>query len=169
MKRIIFIIGLLILCSCYSERKAKKQINKAEINYPEVVADRCNKFYPCINTIEHIDTIVNKEIEEKIVRINDTIKILMNQIDTIPDTHKIELLKNKLSLSKLYLDSLLNVKPMVIEKKIRVTDTRLEEINKYQAEQLNKYRNAYENMMKIALWLLVALTISLIVNFIKKK
>ena len=40
---IFFLIGLL---GCYTAKKADRQLNKAKINYPELVAGRMSMWFP---------------------------------------------------------------------------------------------------------------------------
>ena len=54
---------LLIISGCYTAKKADKAIDKAQRNYPEVVAKKARSLYPCTTTkqdtayIQH-DTII---------------------------------------------------------------------------------------------------------------
>lgn len=54
---------LLIISGCYTAKKADKAIDKAQRNYPEVVANKARSLYPCTTTkqdtayIQH-DTII---------------------------------------------------------------------------------------------------------------
>lgn len=68
----LILIGLLIMCfsSCYTEKKAQEQVNKANDKYPEVVAKLARDIYPCSeillpDTITAVhDTIVYIECPE---------------------------------------------------------------------------------------------------------
>lgn len=43
---IIYLCALLLLPGCYSQRKAERQVLKAQAHYPEVVANDCGNWYP---------------------------------------------------------------------------------------------------------------------------
>jgi hypothetical protein len=44
--RIVGLCALLALSGCYSQRKAERQVLKAQTRYPEVVATDCGNWYP---------------------------------------------------------------------------------------------------------------------------
>ena len=47
MKKYLLIV--LLLASCYSEKKATQQINKAAVSYPVVLARKARDLFPCVN------------------------------------------------------------------------------------------------------------------------
>lgn len=70
MKYYLLII-MLLLSSCYTPKKAEKQVIKAQISYPAVVANHCATIYP-----PKIDTFIRTEIKQgATVTEYDTIKI----------------------------------------------------------------------------------------------
>lgn len=42
---IVYLCALLLLSGCYSQRKAERQVLRAQAHYPEVVANDCGKWY----------------------------------------------------------------------------------------------------------------------------
>lgn len=100
----------VVLSSCYTSQKANKQLNKAQLNYPELVAKKSAEWYPCktgkvisdssefnkwieqINTIDTIyktsfDTInISKDCPKALIRY----KYLLKQLPSIHDTIIIE-------------------------------------------------------------------------------
>jgi len=46
MKKYIYLS--LVIVGCYNVKKATKQLNKANDNYPEIVAKKTAEWYPCI-------------------------------------------------------------------------------------------------------------------------
>jgi hypothetical protein len=42
----IYLCALLVLSGCYSQRKAEKQVLKAQAHYPQVVGSDCGNWYP---------------------------------------------------------------------------------------------------------------------------
>ena len=162
---------LLLLSSCFSQKKAIRKINKVQIFYPEILAKKSSELYPCLNEVIKIDTIekiktdsINKIIETKI----DSFKIIMNSIDTIKDVQKLNFYKNKLIGSYNLIASLQEqLKQPSIEKTIKVSDNTLKTQYDSLLKDYNDYRNKYEKLLKIFIYLLVALSISILLNVIK--
>jgi hypothetical protein len=162
---------LLLLSSCFSQKKAIRKINKVQIFYPEILAKKSSELYPCLNEVIKIDTIekiktdsINKIIETKI----DSFKIIMNSIDTIKDVQKLNFYKNKLIGSYNLIASLQEqLKQPSIEKTIKVSDNTLKTQYDSLLKYYNDYRNKYEKLLKIFIYLLVALSISILLNVIK--
>lgn len=75
--RLILFALAIFLNSCYTEKKAARQIIKAKVSYPEKVASYCGQFYP--SSEKQIDSIIYiKGIESRTkipVHITDTILI----------------------------------------------------------------------------------------------
>jgi hypothetical protein len=52
----VFIVLAVMLTSCYNQRKASQQVDKATNKYPEMVADKTRTRFPCITTgIDSVD------------------------------------------------------------------------------------------------------------------
>lgn len=47
MKNYLKILLIVMISGCYSVQKAEKEINKAQVNYPALVAKKSLEFYPC--------------------------------------------------------------------------------------------------------------------------
>lgn len=104
-----YILPLLLLTSCYTERKAVQQVAKADATYPAIIPNICASRYPVrtnTNTvIEHSTDTMYQEGETMIV--NDTVirvitKIVTNTVtktitDTIENTAKIAALNVEVS------------------------------------------------------------------------
>jgi hypothetical protein len=103
--RFWYIVFILTLSGCYSAKKAERDINKAKVNYPDIVAEKFADWYGCdtvtitrdsiqfkewVNEIHSFDTIVDtvrlkekcpdllvkyREIVKRVPPIHDTIKI----------------------------------------------------------------------------------------------
>lgn len=107
--RLISLLILMILSSCYTDRKATKQVVKAHAIKPKITANLCNSFYPVKDSIvkESIfiegkhdtitnlvtDTLINKDTT---IIINNVYKYI-NRTDTLFKTH----IQYKESTSKL--------------------------------------------------------------------
>lgn len=78
-----YLLLILILTGCYSERKAKNQFAKAAIAYPKIPAEYCGNAFPVkdsliTDTLRTSDTIlIQGGIKEDtiIVKVNDTVRI----------------------------------------------------------------------------------------------
>lgn len=91
--KIFSVILILLLTSCYTNNKAKKQVSKAHALKPNVTAEMCNSFYPIKDSVSYkfefvqgkndttlqVDTI--KDVKDSIIYIN-TIRYI-NKTDTI--------------------------------------------------------------------------------------
>lgn len=103
--RFWYIVCIFILSGCYTAKKAEKAINKAKLNYPELIAEKCSEWYECdtvtiirdsvqfkewVNEIHSFDTITDtirlkdkcpevlvkyREIIKRVPPVHDTIKI----------------------------------------------------------------------------------------------
>lgn len=173
MYKYFFII--LFFCSCFSEKKAERDINKIQIFYPELLAKKTSEFYPCINQTIKIDSTkdsVYKQIEIQIKNTTDTIQKIINEIDTIKDVSKINYYKKKLIEANGFIEGLqqtLQRQVPYIERTIKVTDTALQKQLDGLIKDYNDYRLRYERLMKILLWVTIALSVSIIINIIKVK
>lgn len=78
-----YLVTLIIFCSCYSQKKAGKQIDKALSNFPTVVAERCAKNFPCSSKT---DTLISYDLI-KVPCPPDTItEIIINEKEGKTDT-----------------------------------------------------------------------------------
>lgn len=187
MRHIIF-IGLLsiIFCSCYTERKSERQLTKAQMTYPELVAKKTSQWYPCGWMVVKMDSSEKRRIEimydslnREIVRITDTIEMTLH--DTIHITNsqeckqRLEYLQSRLNDANVFIKSMqqkIQSVPIVY-RDVLVHDSALifqmkSELNSCNIEQ-KQYHSKYETWMKTSLWLIVALALSVIINIIKLK
>jgi cell fate (sporulation/competence/biofilm development) regulator YmcA (YheA/YmcA/DUF963 family) len=165
-----YVFLLLILTGCYTSKKAEKDINKAQLSYPEIVAKKCSEIYPCKIEPVRIDSF---EITRWLLRV-DSINTIEQIVDTITYVTDCNPLKQKLKdANKLidYLKKTLN-EPVPVEYRfIEITDTaKLFHLNsmieKYRSDK-DKYQQKYQDFLKLSIWLIVILCISLLYNFKK--
>lgn len=72
-----YLLALLLLAGCYTEKKAVKQADKAMKEYPKAINDKFRKEFPCVTS--RVDTVV-----ESFVSYRDTIiEIPITKSDTI--------------------------------------------------------------------------------------
>jgi hypothetical protein len=123
-KLFYFFLLCVVVSSCYTILKANDQLNKAQINYPELVAKKSAEWYPCktgkiisdsseyirwVEQINAIDTIYNTLVDTLIVskdcpKALIKYKYLLKQLPSIHDTIIIES-TSKQSALQLQLDA----------------------------------------------------------------
>ncbi len=180
MKYIVLI--LLFFSSCYSSKNAENDIDKAHRKYPELVAKKSSEWFPCGWQVIKIDELDKKtadslfnSLNENVIILSDTIEKIIRITDTIIDYKKIELIRQQLLKSKSIIDGLkvqLQKQPPIVYRSIQVQDSARiyyldSELNESKRNEI-RYRNKYENLLKISIWLIIALGISLFINFYKK-
>ena len=154
------IILLLLLSGCYSVKKAERQMNKAQINYPEVVATKSALWYPCIPIKTTSDSSQYKSWF-------DTIKVLNDlRIDTIYQADTIELLKYNQRLVYIYRNIYKNL-PVIHDTIVKQSMAERTIIEQMISEREQAHKK-YDNSTKLNLWLLMALLISIIAHFFRK-
>jgi len=72
-----YIIALLLLAGCYTEKKAVKQADKAMNEYPKAINDKFRKEFPCVTS--RVDTIIQGYVTYK----DTIIEIPVNVSDTV--------------------------------------------------------------------------------------
>lgn len=104
--RNLYILSIFILSSCYTAKKAEKQLNKAKINFPEVLADKCSQWYGCdtitiirdsiqfkewVNEIHSFDTIIDTiQLKEKCPELLVKYRQVVKRVPPIHDTIKVQ-------------------------------------------------------------------------------
>lgn len=175
MKLLVFFI-LFFLVSCYTEKKATKQIKKAYLEHENVVAKKCAEWFPCITEVISIDTTnkLNDSISIKIVNIRDTIKYVLS--DSSISKTKFDVLRSKLQQSDsmiALLHKLLKEKPTTIIQTIKVKDSaQLQNLNLHIAQlekDLQFYRLKNEKRSDWVVYLLIGFFISVILNILQFK
>ena len=83
---------VLLLSGCYSSKKAEKQVDKALLYHPEIVATIARNAFPCFNV--KIDTITNDKLiyidcpaaihDSVIIKGRDTIKLNFTKFVKVP-------------------------------------------------------------------------------------
>lgn len=163
-----YFLLLLLLSSCYTEKKAERNIDKAQYKFPEVVAKKSAQYYPCDKQILRIDTcelVYYKETIDSIDRIIEKLRI-----DTFKDCKSIrsKLVKSNQVISQL--QGIIKNRPPIV-RTVLVHDTAklkylYSEIEKEKVK-IEEYRSKYEFNFKIILWFAIALIISILIHFFK--
>lgn len=164
MRIITIIFSIFFLLGCYTQKKAERSLNKAQINYPELVAEKSALWYPC----------------ERFKGTSDSsqYKVFIKQIDTL----------NQLKLDTIYkLDTLVNVKLVKdcqeIVWKYRRIYTKVPAIHdtvimvstadkytiKYLENEREESHKRYDRSTQLNIWLLIALIVSILIHLFKKR
>ena len=72
-----YLVLLLLLAGCYTEKKAVKQADKALKEYPKAINEQFRKEFPCVITSS--DTIIQQEISYR----DTVIEIPVTKLDTV--------------------------------------------------------------------------------------
>jgi PBP1b-binding outer membrane lipoprotein LpoB len=163
MRIIAIIFSMFFLLGCYTQKKAERSLNKAQINYPELVAQKSSLWYPCSQFKGTSDS--------------TAYKVFIKQIDTL----------NQLKIDTIFkLDTLVNIRLVKdcqeIVWKYRRIYTKLPTIHdttimvstadKYTIQYLQNEREEahkrYDRSTQLNIWLLVALLISILLHLFRK-
>lgn len=156
MKTIKYLFIILFLGSCYTPSKAKKDLNKANDKFPDIVAKFTRDQYPCID--KKIDTAYS--IDTLYEYINVECPPLFPTIDTFYKTNT--LYKNKIvrQLVAVPQRTITITKSIEDSAKIKL----MASDNKVCADKLIKAQNKIQKMWKWIKWLFIILIISILLN-----
>jgi hypothetical protein len=178
----IVLIYLFFFVSCYTSKNAENDIEKAHRKYPELVAKKTSEYFPSGWQVMKMDEKDKRiadslfgELNGRVIILSDTIEKLIKQTDTIIDCSGIDRIRQQLIQSKKIIDGLkiqLQKPTPVIYRSIKIQDSARiyyldSELNNAKKSEL-RYRDKYEQLLKISIWLIIALGISLFFNFYKK-
>ncbi len=166
-----YILLSLFLFGCYGTRKAEKDITKAQLYHPEVVAKKAALWYPCSQNTTTYDSSQYNEWMNQMQELNDFYASI------IPDSvHIYEVVKDTVVIEKIKqiqkeIIRLKNYPPVV--KTITIKDS----AGNYNMQQnIDRLQKAYNDegkkngdLKEVLLWLVIALAISVIINIIQAK
>jgi len=151
---------LFLLFSCYTPKIAERRINKVQVNYPSIVAEKVSLWYPCVPISTKTDSTAYKEWLNKF----DSIKVPIT--DTIIDT----ILLNRVCPERKILiryKELIRVMP-TLHDTIRVENTSYKTIIADLTKDNKELNNKFNGALKFCISLLIALIVSILVNFLKR-
>lgn len=172
--RYLFI--LLFFASCYTAKKAEKDIDKAQEKYPEVMAKKSSQYYPCGWLVMELDSTEKVKWSTFVDSINGVIyKYKTDTIVEVKDcTESNKLLKKKIKEQSEFIDGLqfaLNNVP-VIEKYVLVQDSAKMKLKQFEIDNLNKEilgnRKSFNQRTSMLIWALILFIISLIAHILRK-
>lgn len=166
-----YIILSLLLIGCYGPKKATKDVTKAQLYHPEVVAKKAALWYPCKPTSTGIDSSEYKEWLLQMEELNNFYASI------IPDSvHTYEVIKDTVLVEKIK-----HVQKEIIRLKssppVVKTITLLDSAGNYTKQQnIDRLQKAYDvedkkngDLKEVLLWLVIALAVSVIINIIQAK
>lgn len=118
-KLLLFLISAILISGCYSAKKAARQINKAALNYPEVVSKIARDYYPCDTSNSATDTIIQDSLIYVECPDNDTVTIQLPSNTIYPQIGKKKIgVWVKVPVYRYYIT--LKVRDMAAEKMLQV-------------------------------------------------
>lgn len=149
---------LFLLFSCYTPKIAERRINKVQVNYPSIVAEKVSLWYPCIPISTKTDSTAYKEWLTKF----DTTVVR----DTIIDTFRLDKICPERKILTRYKE-LIRVMP-TLHDTIKVENTAYKTIVADLQKDNKELNNKFNGSLKFCISLLIALIVSILINFIKK-
>lgn len=160
MKYILFCI--VILCSCYSQRVANNQLEKAKIKYPQLVADKSSQWFPVLPIQITTDSTGYKLYLDKLDSLNRSVLI---QYDTI----RYDTTRYNYSKEIVYKYNTLLKQLPAIRDTIRILDKAKQEALELKATDTeNKLMESYKLMNKISIVALILLLILFTISILKR-
>ena len=161
MKTIYAVFILILFSSCYSVKKAEKQINKAYVQHTEMVAAKLRFWFPCLPYERKTDSVKYVAFLRQI----DT--LLEVKRDTITDTIFLDKICPERKILIKYKDLLKYVPP--IHDTIKIKDMSCEAIISDLSAQNSKLKDSTAKGQKWIISLLIALCVSIILHLIRKR
>lgn len=149
----ILLILPFFLFSCYTPKKAERQINKAYIKHNDMLLAKTRWWWPCV------------PMEVK----RDSVKYIafLQQLDTIL---KVDTINEKCPERQVLIKYREILKhPPAIHDTIKIKDMSCEAIRGDLTAQNSKLKDSIIKSQKWNLWLLIALCVSILLHFIRRK
>lgn len=160
-----YFILLFLLASCYSVKKANKQLNKAQEIYPEATAKKCTLWYPCEQFKAVSDSSQYKLWIQQVDSLNELKIDTLIKFDTVVN---IRLVKDCQKLVIKYRD-IIRKYPIIHDTIYKIDNAKLISITIERNNALierAKYEVKYKVFLKISFWLLLFLI--LIIAYVTK-
>ena len=148
-----YLIPIIFLCSCYSAKKAEKQINRAYIEHQDMLIAKTRWWFPCVPVEIKRDSV-------KYVAFLRRIDTILN-VDTISEKcpERQVLIKYREILKR----------PPAIHDTIKIKDSSDEPIISDLTAQNSKLKDSIAKGQKWIISLLIALCVSILLHFIRKR
>ena len=166
---IFFLLGLL---GCYTSKKADKQLNKAKINYPNLVADKMALWYPYSQNKSKSDSSEYNVLKTQLDSLN---RLKIDYTDIKSDTIcKYDTIKKYDTLLKRYKEIIYKYRTIfktipAIHDTVIVSSSAEKEIIQKMINEREDAHKRYDRSSKLNIWFLIALIISLIIHIFRKR
>lgn len=161
------ILILFFLASCYNSKKAEKEINKAQLNFPEVMAKKSAQLYPCKPVKIKSDSSKYKTIIKRIKQIDTA---YFYAVDTICKLDTVLIEKNCTKVLYKYREILKDL-PAIHDTTIVIDEASTTSLQ-YQLKQstinTDDYKKKYFNSLWFNIWLLIAIVALILIIKFKK-
>lgn len=161
MRIITSFLLIFFLMGCYTQKKAEKSLNKAQINYPELVAQKSSLWYPCSQFKGTSDSTAYKVFIKQIDTLNQLILDTITKLDTIVKLRECQDLVTK------YRTIYKNI-PAIHDTTIMVSTADKYTIQYLQNEREQSHKR-YNRSTQLNIWLLIALIISILLHLFRNK
>jgi PBP1b-binding outer membrane lipoprotein LpoB len=162
MRIITIIFSIFFLLGCYTQKKAEKSLNKAQINYPELVAEKSALWYPCERFKGTSDSTAYKVFIKQIDTLNQLKIDTITKLDTFVN---VKLVKDCQEIVWKY--RRIYTKLPAIHDTVIMVSTADKYTIKYLENDREESHKRYDRSMKLNIWLLIALMISILMHFFK--
>ena len=156
-----YLILIIFFVGCYTPKKADRQLNRAYVNYPAIVADKTSKWFPCI-PVE-----IKRDSVRYVAFLHQIDTLLEVKRDTIIDTIFLEKICPERKVLIRYKELLKSVPP--IHDTIKIKDMSCEAILSDLRAKNENLRDKSEGKNKWIISLLIALCVSIILHLIRKR
>ena len=167
MRLITIIFSIFFLAGCYTQKKAERSLNKAQINYPELVAEKSSLWYPCSQFKGTSDSTQYKSFVKQIDSLNELKIDSIYFYDTLTKFDTIVKLKKCQDLVTKYRTIYKNI-PAIHDTIIMVSTADKYTI-KYLENEREESHKRYDRSTKLNIWLLLALIVSILLHLFRKK
>jgi len=162
---------LLLLSGCYTAKKADKQVIKAQLYHPEVVAKKSAMWYPCKPSVTTSDSAAYKEWQQQLEELNAFYASIMPDSVYVYEAVKDTVLVEKIKQVKNTIVKLQRL-PAIHDTIVKIDSAgnylKQQEINTCTVnfQELDK---KHDDLKDLLIWLIIALAVSTIINILQAK
>ena len=156
-----YLILIIFFVGCYTPKKADRQLNRAYVNYPAIVAEKTGNWFPCI-PVE-----IKRDSVRYVAFLHQIDTLLEIKRDTIIDTIILDKICPERKVLIRYKELLKSVPP--IHDTIKIKDMSCEAILSDLRAKNENLRDKSEGKNKWIISLLIALCVSIIFHLIRKR
>lgn len=154
----------LLLCSCYSEQKANRQLNKAQETYPKLTAKKSALWYPCEPIKAISDSSQYKAWLSEIDSLNQLKIDIIDTLHIIDTVVKNQLVANCQKIITKY-RKVINLLPAIHDTIIKIDNAKIFSITAERDSALRsvtEFETKYKVFLKISFWLFLILILTII-------